>query len=329
MWRYKYTYIFLAFLSVGLLLRGTIFIVWEGEQALVTQFGQIIRRPITDAGIHFKLPLIQIVEVHDKRFLSWSGVSEQIPTGDQRYISVSSAAQWRIADLAIFIQAVQTVPVARARLDSIINGAVRDTVSSYELAEAVRIDNSLFESETILADVARDNLVRSALRDDKELSTVLRQVVVGREALEKSAFDRAAKEAGQLGIEIGALNFKQLKYQESVEHTVYERMISERRRVAEKIRAIGRSEEARIRGRLAKDYQDIIAPAHREAEVIKGAADAEATHLYATAVGAEGDFFTFLRTMDAYKRGVANKNGELFVSSNTSFFKALKMNLER
>lgn len=322
--RFKCTYIYLLLLVTGLTVRQSMFLVWEGQQVLITQFGEIVREPITHAGLHFKIPFIQRADFQDRRLLTWEGTSEQVPTGDQRYISVKSVAQWRVEDLSRFIQTVQTIPVARARLDSIINGAVRNVVSSYPLTEVVRLDNRLLEHPLLKDDVAREQNARAVIADERELHTIHARISHGRARLEKRILEAAAREAAMLGISLATVNMKQLSYQELVEHTVSERMISERTRVAEKIRAIGRGEEARIRGKLAFDFQKIVAPAHREAEEIKGAADAEAIRIYSESLELDPKFYTFLRTMDAYRRALPQKQGGLIVSSDSTFFRGLK-----
>lgn len=320
----KFTYVYLSLLIVGLIIRDAAFIVWEGQQVLVTQFGEIVRTPIVEAGLHFKLPLIQHAEFQDRRLLVWEGGAEQIPTGDQRYISVKSIGLWRIENLAEFVQTVQTVPVARARLDSIITGAFKDIISAHDLVEAVRMNNDLFRHPLVADDVKRELNARSIIEDKRELYTVQSRIELGRTALERKALIQASAEAHKLGIELITVNIKQLRYQDSIEAVITERMISERMRVAEKIRAMGRGEEARIRGKIANDLQMITAPAHREAEEIKGSADAEAIRLYAAALEADPKFYSFMRTMDAYRRGLTQQKGELILSSKSTFFDGFK-----
>lgn len=324
MLKLKFTYTYLTLLAIGLIIRDTAFIVWEGQQVLITQFGEIIREPITEAGLHFKIPFIQRADFQDKRFLVWEGGAEQIPTGDQRYISVKTVGLWKIENLSTFIQSVQSIPVARARLDSIITGSLKDIISAHDLVESVRLDNDLFRHPLVADDVLRESSARAAIRDKRELYTIQAKITAGRMVLESKILERARPEAGKLGIELAAINIKQLRYQEVIENVINDRMISERMRVAEKIRAMGRGEEARIRGKIAHELQTITAPANRRAEEMKGEADAEAIRIYAKALELDPKFYSFMRTMDAYRRGLTQQKGELILSSHSPFFDGFK-----
>ena len=323
MTRFKFTYIYLAMLFVAYTVIDSVFILREGGQALITQWGDIIRQPITNAGVHFKIPFIQRLEWIDKRILSWEGTSDQIPTGDQRYVSVRTVAQWRVRDFATFIQTAETIPHARARLDSIINGEVRNVVSSSAFVEVVRTHNQLLKSEEVLSDVLRINAIKEVMKEQHEVVSVIEPVRYGRSKLERRMLEGARKAADKLGVEVVALNIKQLLYSPQVKNAVFERMITERLQIAEKIRAVGRSEEARIRGRMAKDYQEIVAPAQRRAEEIRGEADAAATRIYGEANDQDRSFFRFLRTLDAYRESVIQNPGEFVLSSKSRFFRAL------
>lgn len=324
MFKYKFTYIYMFLLAVVLTVQDSVFVVREGTQALVTQWGEIVRAPITIAGIHFKLPFIQHLERLDLRLIPWEGTSEQIPTGDQRYVSVRAIAQWRIADFSTFIQSAQTVPHARARLDSVINGKVRDVISSHSFIDAVRSNNKMLSQDAVVNDVLRVDAIKQVMEDQHEVVTVLETVQSGRSRLEEMMLVRASVEARKLGIELLTLNIKQLNYQDHVKPSVYERMITERLQIAEKIKAVGRSEEARIRGRMKKDYQAILGPAIRRSEEIRGEVDAEVVRIYAEAIKDEHEFYRFLRTMDAYKEAFAKNRGEFIVSSQSRFFRMLK-----
>ena len=121
------------------------FVVPEGRQAIITEFGRPVGDPITEAGLHMKIPFIQDVRYVDKRILSWDGYPNQIPTKDKKYIKVDTTARWRIVDALKFIQTVRNETGAKARLDTIIDSTTRDVISNNNLVEAVRNSNQILE----------------------------------------------------------------------------------------------------------------------------------------------------------------------------------------
>ena len=141
--------------TIGLIIVAVLFVIGnsstyiltEGKQAIVTEFGKPIGEPITNAGIHFKKPFVHKVRFVDKRILNWDGYPNQIPTKDKKYIKVDTTARWRVVDALKFIQTVQNEQGAKARLDTILDGHTRDIISGHNLVEAVR------NSDKILAKI--------------------------------------------------------------------------------------------------------------------------------------------------------------------------------
>ncbi len=313
-------------LLVGILLYSSAYIVSEGRQAIVTQFGRPIGEPITSAGVHFKMPFVKDVRYVDKRILTWDGDVNEIPTKDKKFIEVDTTARWRIVDALKFIQTVQNERGARTRLDAILDGTTRDVISSNNLVEAVRNTNSIVERiearKKELEKAAQDG-IESLEVVEEEVFGDIEKIQKGREALSAVIAEGASKGLLDFGIEIIDVQLRRISYESGVEEKVYQRMISERQRIAEKIRSLGKAEQAKIQGRLSRDLQEIESAAYQKSQTIQGKADAEATALYAKAFKGNADFYEFMRTMEAYKESLKGKT-EFIFSSDSTFLKKLK-----
>ncbi len=308
-----------AFIGIN----SSFYILTEGRQAIVTQFGKPVGQPIVDAGIHFKKPFVQDIRVVDKRILNWDGFPNQIPTRDKKYIKVDTTARWIVVDALKFIQTVQNEQGAKARLDTILDGYTRDVISGHNLVEGVR------NSDKILKKVAEKKAIIRAMKAkgefvlEEEIGGEIESVEVGREQLSQMIVKQADKELEALGIKLIDVQLRRISYEESVERKVYERMISERQRIAQKIRSIGKGEKAKIEGRLSKDLKNIESKAYRKAEVIRGKAEAKSTKIYADSLSRDPKFYEFIRTMEAYKRSL-KADSKLLLSSDSQFLKFLK-----
>lgn len=312
-----------AAVAVALLLYGSVFTVPEGLQALITQFGEIKGEPIAKAGLHFKLPFVQDVRYFDRRILTWDGDPEQIPTKDKKYIWVDVTARWRITDLRKFAESVQDENGAKNRLDGILDGVTRDTISNHNLVEAVRNSNALFDAIAARKAAPRptDPALLAAL-EEEEVTGEIEKVSFGREQLSKLIIERARKELEPFGIELIDVQLRRISYEKSVEAKVYERMISERNRIAEKIRSVGKGEEAKIRGKLNRDLKEIESAAYRRSQEVRGIAEAKAIDIYAAAMKEDPQYYEFTRSLEAYKRVFAEK-GTLILATDGEFTKFL------
>lgn len=288
------------------------FIVDETEQVIITQFGKPVGDPILEPGIHFKAPFIQNVHVFDKRFLAWDGDPNQIPTKDKRFIWVDSYARWRIVDPLLFFQRVRDERGALTRLDDILDGETRNAIANNNLVEIIRSTN-------------RDLEVSEVLEEIKE-SEVRLQIKLGREKLTRLIIEAASPRLRVLGIELLDLRFKRINYVEEVQKKIYERMITERKRIADKYRSEGQGEAAKILGDKERELKKIQSEAYRKAQEIKGKADAEATAIYARAYNQSNEsrsFYQFLKTMDTFKNTLS-ENDWLVLSTEGDFFKFLQ-----
>ena len=261
------------------------YVLKEGTQVIVTQFGEPMGEAITEAGLHIKIPFIQKVNTFEKRILEWDGYPNQIPTKDKKYIWVDTTARWRIIDPLKFFQSVYDERGAQARLDDIIDSAVRDAITSQNLIEIVRSSNRLIQS-----------LERA--EEEKEFieEGALVEIGIGRDAIRKDIVEKTKKLAPQYGIEIVDVRIKRVNYVEGVKAKVYERMTAERNRAAEQYRSEGRGVRAEIQGRTEKELKGILSQAYKESQEIKGKADAESTKIYAAAYDKDPEFYSFLKT---------------------------------
>jgi modulator of FtsH protease HflC len=317
-------------LIVGVLLAsvailGSAFLVPEGRQAVITQFGRPVGKPVTSAGMHFKLPFIQTVQYVDKRILTWDGYPNQIPTKDKKYIIVDTTARWRIDDALTFIQTVQNERGAKARLDAILDAIARDTISNHNLVEAVRNSNGILQYIEQKRKEGQEKLAKGEIlvAEEEEITGEIEKIATGREALSGLIAQKADQELKPFGISIIDVQLRRIAYEASVEKKVYERMISERKRIAEKIRSIGKGEQAKIQGTTSRDLQRIDSEAYRRAQTIQGKADAEAIAIYAKSMAQDRGFYEFLRTMQAYKRAL-KADTQFILSTESQFLDMMK-----
>lgn len=304
----------LGLLAVAILLvvAGTFYTLEEGQQAVIVQFGRPVGTPVTDAGLHLKLPFVQDVRRFEKRLLIWDGDPNQIPTKGREFIWVDTTARWRIADAKKFLENVATEAGARSRLDDIIDSVVRDQVSASELVELVRSASWEIPEGEVLEEVPAE--VREELK---------KEVIRGREELTRTILAEARKVIPQYGIELVDVRIKRLNYVESVREKVYARMISERKRIAARFRSEGEGRSAEILGTMEKELRQIRSAAYRRAQEIRGKADAEATQIYGRAYNRNPEFYAFSRTLEAYKDG-QNKNSILILTTDSDYYRYLK-----
>jgi membrane protease subunit HflC len=302
--------------AVLISLAGTFYVVEEGQQAVILQFGRPIGAPVTEAGLHFKLPFVQDVRRFDKRILIWDGDPNQIPTAGREFIWVDSTARWRIVDPLKFLESVATEAGARSRLDDIIDSVVRDLVSSNTLVELVR--SSSWETP-------RGEALEEATKEvSKEVVEELKkEITLGREGLTRAVLDVVRKTAPQYGIEVVDVRIKRLNYVESVREKVYARMISERKQLAARFRSEGEGRSAEILGNMDKELREIRSTAYRQVQEVRGKADAAATKIYGDAYGRDKEFYAFSRTLENLKDG-KNGNSVLVLTTDSDYYRYIK-----
>jgi len=307
----------LAILVVALFVaRGSIYTVSEVEQAVITQFGKPVGDPVTSAGLKLKVPFIQDVNLIDKRVLEWDGNPSDMPTKDKLYVSVDLFARWRIVDPLQYFLRLRDERSAQSRLDDVLGSETRNAVAKHELIEIVRTTKDRVPlRDTALNDAGRQLDVGSLVPVQK-----------GRKVVEQEIFAEAAEKVRVFGIELLDIRFKRINYNESVRPKIYDRMISERRQIAERFLSEGNGEAARIRGNRVRDLNKIQSEAYRQVEQIRGLADAKATEIYAKAYNQSPQavaFYEFTRTMQSYK-SIIGENTTLVLSTGSDLFKFLK-----
>lgn len=300
----------LVVLIIGAFASGAIFVLDESKQAVITQFGNPIGDPITAAGLHFKTPFIQRAHYFDKRLLDWDGDPNQIPTRDKKYIWIDTTARWKISDALKFLQSVGSEIGAQARLDDIVNAATRDVITSHLLVETVRNTNRILES-------------KEAGEDFVVAEEALERIEVGRQILSGEILKKARVLAPQYGIELVDVRIKRINYVEAVRRKVYERMIAERKRAAEKYRSEGRGKSAEIEGQVGKELKLITSEAYRTSEEIRGKADAQTTKIYADAYNKDPNFYSFIKTLETYRETI-DEDTTLILTTDSDYYKYLK-----
>ena len=295
---------------------NSLYTVSEVEQVVITQFGKPVGEPVTTAGLKMKVPFIQEVNPIEKRVLEWDGNPSDMPTKDKLYISVDLFARWRITDPLQYFLRLRDERSAQSRLDDILGSETRNAVAKHELIEIIRTTKD------------REPL-RDALLTDAEKALDMGSLVPiqrGRQLVEEELFTSAAEKVQVFGIELLDIRFKRINYNESVRPKIYDRMISERRQIAERFLSEGNGEAARIRGNRVRDLNKIQSEAYREVEEIRGIADAKATEIYAGAYNQSPEavsFYEFTRTMQSYK-SIISKDTTLVLSTDSDLFKFLK-----
>ena len=295
---------------VGLmLLSSSTYTIRETEQAIITLFGDPVGGAIAEPGLHFKLPFIHRVTRFDQRWLPWDGDANQITTRDKKFIWVDTYARWRIADPLLFFQSVRDERGAQSRLDDIIDGETRNAVASYDLIEIVRITNRDFEITEDLVSFANEEAVQ--------------EIELGRNGITRSILEKASEVTPSFGIELVDVRIKRVNYVEEVRAKVYDRMISERQRIAERSRSEGQGRAAEVRGQRERELKTIESEAFRQAEEIRGRADAAASAIYAGAYQRDADFYRFMKSLETYRTAL-DEGVTLVIGSDSEFLDFLR-----
>lgn len=257
------------------------FIVSETEYAIKFQLGRILRADY-EPGIHFKMPFVNNVRKFDRRLLTLDTEAEKMLTSEQKFVAVDSFVKWRITDVSRFYTATQgNERVALSRLDSIVKDRVRNQIASRTLVEVI---------------------------SEQRVSTMLD---IAREA------NNAAIE---LGIEVVDVRIKAIELPDDVRESVHRRMAADRQKAANLYRFEGRESAERIRADADREARVILAEAEREGQTIRGAGDALSTEIYANAYGQDEEFFSFYRSLQAYRTSFGQGNDVMVLDPSSSFF---------
>ena len=288
----KQTISLILLLAVLILGFGSIYIINEAEQAVVTQFGKPVGGAVTDAGIHFKTPIIQTVIKFDKRILEWDGSANEIPTLDNKYVFIDAFARWRISDALQFYKAAKNEMLAQSILDDILDGAVRDEIANRTMVEIVRSSNRVMAVKDV--ESSSVNIINEIVEDLTAKGARLAII----ESILLSVSEKLVDL--NMGIEILDIQLKRINYNRQVQDQVFNRMISGQNQIAEKYRAQGQGKKQEILGMQVQRKKEIISGAYLESQKIKGEADANATRIYADAYAKAPEFYNFIKTLETY-----------------------------
>jgi len=297
---------------IGLvLLSSSLYTISETEQVIITQFGKPVGQPHTQPGLHMKVPFIQTVHTFEKRWLEWSGDPNQIPTRDKKYIWVDTYTRWRVKDPLLFYQRVRDERSAQSRLDDIVDGDTRNVIANNDLIEVVRSTDRPFTETEENASI------------DMSAAEVVGKIAMGRNKITRAILEMSRPIVAEFGIELVDVQIRRVNYVTEVQQKVFDRMVSERRRIAERSRSEGQGKAAEIRGQKERDLKGIQSEAYRKAQEIMGKADGESTRIYAEAYGRDPELYQFLKTMETYRKTMG-ADTTLILSTDGEFFKFLK-----
>ncbi len=292
-----------------IVLLNAFYVVSETKQVIITQFGRPMGDAITKPGLHLKVPFIQKANYFEKRWLEWDGDANQIPTKDKKFIWVDTYARWRISNPLVFFQRLRDERGAQSRIDDIIDGQTRNVIANFDLIEIVRSSNREFELTEELAIL--------------DIAAAIPEIETGREKIAQIILEKSSEITPELGVELRDVKIKRINYVEEVQRKVFDRMISERKRIAAKYRSEGDGKSAEIRGEKERELKKIQSEAYRKAQEIKGKADAEATKIYANAYNLDPEFYQFMKTLETYV-STMDKETWLLLSTDAEFLKYLK-----
>jgi membrane protease subunit HflC len=296
------------------LMLGPFYVLQEGQQAIVLQFGRIVNSK-RDAGLWIKAPLIDQVVRFPKKIISWDGEPTRVPTEERQFIWVDTTARWRIEDPELFYQSVTDEAGAQTRLDAVIDSAVKEVISNNRLNEAVRNSDVI---NTIVRRSTGDSQDASSILGDTYTEIEYTSIEKGRDELSNEMLKRAKQTAPIYGIGLLDVIIRQIRYSDDLTESVFSRMITERQQVAQAWRSDGEGLKNEWLGKREKERLEIISAAERTAKVIRGEADAEAAAIYANAYNVDPEFYAFFKAIEAYRRLLPNFQKTL--STDAEFF---------
>ena len=311
---------FIGLLSVLAVAAGVVILfasaytIPETKQAIITQFGKPVGEPVTKAGLHFRTPFVQEVNMIEKRILEWDGRPTEMPTKDKTYISVDTFGRWRISDAKQYFLRLNNERSAQSRLDGILGSETMSAIAKHELIEVIRTTKD------------REPNRDATLVDAPGNIGVLNPITLGRAKIEQEIFENAATKLTDIGIELLDVRFKRINYNNNVQPQIFQRMISERQQIAERFRSEGAGEAAKISGKRERDLQEIESEAYKQVQTIRGEADARATEIYANAFNQSAksvEFYEFVKSLETYE-AMLSDDTTLILSTDSDVFKYLK-----
>jgi membrane protease subunit HflC len=257
----------------------SVFTVDETQQAIVTRLGKYVRT-VSEPGLNFKVPLLEAAHKFEARVLEYDADKAKIITSDKKHLDIDNYARWRIVDPLKFYQAMRSEFEAQARLDDIVFSELREEVARHSLTEIVSQN---------------------------------------REAIMEEVHKQCDEKAREYGIEVIDVRIKRADLPAEVARSVYARMRAERERDAKRYRSEGEEEAVKIRATTDMERSILLADSYKEAEKLKGEGDAEAIRIYAEAFEKDPEFYSFVRTLEAYEKSLGQET-TVVLPSDSEFF---------
>ncbi len=315
------TLVIVAIFLVVFILLGPFYILYEGQQAVVTRFGKIVDTENV-AGLKFKMPVVDNVVIYPYKIISWDGAAQRIPTKENQFIWVDTTARWKIADPAKYYETVNTLSNGIARLNDVLDSSIRTIISENFLNESVRntnkINNIKVEEQVQNLDNVED---AETLRNLTATQTKQETISIGRDGLSQMMFDQAKQFTDAFGIELIDIVVRQIRYSDDLTESVYQRMIKERNQIAEAYRSYGRGQLAQWQGKTENEEKVILSEAYAKSETIKGVADAKAAQIYADSYEVDPEFFDLWRTLESYRKTIPSL--DKILSTDMQYFNRL------
>lgn len=295
------------------------YVVKETEQVIKTRFGEVMGEPVTEAGLQWKIPFLDDINVIEKRYLPWDGPASEMPTKDKKYLEIDTYARWRISESNVTNYFLRLKDERRAltRLDDILGSETRNAVGKYNLIEIVRSDK---------ARVIKSN---QTLAQASESSNQSYAISTGRKKIQEEILEKAKVKLLDFGIELLDIRFKRINYNETVRRQIYQRMVSERQQIASKFRSLGAGEAAKITGKKERVLLQLESEAYKQVEEIQGEAEANASAIYANAYDQgpqASEFYAFLKTLETYRQ-VLNSDMSMILTTDSPLFRLLKSSI--
>ena len=311
-----------VFFIIVFLMLGPLWTLQEGEQAVLLQFGRIVATH-QEAGLKLKTPVIDRVVKFPQKILSWDGAAQRIPTEENQFIWVDTTARWQITDPKLFYESVTSTDQAASRLDDIIDSEVRKIISRNPLTEAVRNSDVINEIErrNVFATAGAENEIDDSVIVDTFTQVTFPSIQTGRSRLSDQVLSEARRLIPQFGIELIDVVIRQIKYSDDLTESVYNRMIADRNQIAQAFRSDGEGQKADWLGQRSRELNVVLSAARRQAEEIKGDADAQAANIYSEAYNQDPEFYEFWKAIEAYRTLMPRFRKTL--TTDAEFFKYL------
>lgn len=314
------TVVVIIILILGFLVMNPFYTIEENEAALITRLGEI-KKVENEAGLHFYIPFMEKVHKYSKRILRIDGYRQKIPTRENQFVEVDTTSRWRITDVATFYKSLGNYETALSKISDIIDSSCRDIISVNSFDSIVRSSNIINKIDsTEELNLKTDEIDTSNLLDTTQQKTYVK-ITRGRKQIADDIQARANQQLAGFGIELIDVIFKGIKYADELQEAVFNRMITERNKIASTIRSTGEGIKAEMLGKLENEKQSVLSKAYAEAEAIKGQADAEAAAIYAAAYNKDANFYTFWKSLESYRKTLPEI--EKLMSTDSQFFKHL------